>query len=155
MPATQERNKAAMRRMLEAFNTGDGSVVKELLHPDIIGKSRRPIPGPPILDQPAFKKVQAEMQRERTAFPDQKYEEVSMVAEGDRVVLHWQMTGTHKGEFLGKAGTGKKVKTFGTEFVRFKAGKMIEHDDTPFHILDLLWQLGMLTPDVLAGREFR
>ena len=155
MPDKLEENKAIMRRMLEAFNTGDTSVVKELLGSKIKDRSQALGLEPTIRNSPVVRRVQTEIMREKQAFPDQKFTEVSLVAEGDRVVLHWQMTGTHRGDFIGHAGTGKKVKTFGTEFVRISRGKIVEHDDDPFHILDLLWQLDLLTPEVLRQKEFR
>jgi predicted ester cyclase len=31
------------------------------------------------------------------AFPDQRYKILELVAEGDRLVVRWRMTGTHRG----------------------------------------------------------
>jgi predicted ester cyclase len=149
-----EKNKAIVRRMLDAFNTGKTDVVHELFHPNLKDRSRALGLEPAIRNAPIVKRVQTEIMREKETFPDRHFKEILMVAEGDMVVLRWEMTGTHKGKFVGKPPTGKPVKTTGVEFVRIKDGKIFEHDDEPFHILDLLWQLDMLTPEVLKQQEF-
>ncbi|HEX6903896.1 MAG TPA: ester cyclase [Thermoanaerobaculia bacterium] len=152
-PKTLEANKAVVRRMLDAFNTGNSDVVRELLHPDIKDRSLALGLEQELRRGPVMKRVQTEIMREKEAFPDKKFKEVLMVAEGDMVVLRWSMTGTHKGPAFGKKATGKKVITAGTEFVRIKDGKIIEHDDDPFHVLDLLWQLDLLDREILEGDE--
>jgi predicted ester cyclase len=43
------------------------------------------------------------------AFPDLHHEIVDMIAEGDKVAVRLNVTGTHKGEFQGVAPTGKKL----------------------------------------------
>jgi predicted ester cyclase len=142
---TIERNKAIVRRMLEAFNTGNTAIVKELLDPNIkdhgspVGFERDLQKAHPI------KRVQTEILREEDAFPDRKFKEEALIAEGDTVILRWSMTGTNKGKILGRPPTGKKVTTRGTEFVRIKNGKIVEHrGDDDAHVLHVLMQLDML-----------
>jgi predicted ester cyclase len=149
------KNKAIVRRMLKAFNDGDTEVVGELLHPDIQDQS--PMLGlePELRRAPAVKRVKTEIMREKEAFPDRKFKEEMLIAEGDTVTLRWSMTGTHRGTLLGKKGTGKKVKTFGTEFIRIKDGKIIEHNDDAGHVLDVLRQLDMLDAEVLKKEELK
>jgi predicted ester cyclase len=149
-----ERNKAIVRKMLDAFNTGDSKVVQDLLHPNIKDHSRMLGLEPTIRNAPVVRRVQTEIMREKEAFPDKRFKEELIVAEGDTVVLRWSMTGTHKGNFVGKAGTGKPVAISGTEFVKIQDGKIVEHDDDPLHVIELLSQLDMLTPDVLQKPEF-
>jgi predicted ester cyclase len=43
----------------------------------------------------------------RSAFPDFRMEVVGLVAEGDTVVGHFKCSGTHQGEWLGVAATGR------------------------------------------------
>lgn len=45
-----------------------------------------------------------------TAFPDLKVTVHAQVAEGDLVVTRWSATGTHLGDFMGHAPTGKPVQ---------------------------------------------
>jgi predicted ester cyclase len=151
---TLEQNKAIMRRMLEAFRTGDTRVVKELIAPQARDQSLMLGLEPEIRKEPVAQRVQTEIRREREAFPDQEWKEELLVAEGDTVVLHWSMTGTNTGPFLGREATGKKVRISGTEFVRIKNGKIVEHDDDPYHMLELLRQLDLLDAEVLRSPEF-
>jgi predicted ester cyclase len=46
----------------------------------------------------------------RSAFPDFEMEIVELIAEGDRVVAHFRCSGTHRGEWLGVAGTGRRFE---------------------------------------------
>jgi len=49
-----------------------------------------------------------------------------MIAEGDKVVYRWPATGTHQGEFLGVAATGKPIKITGVTIFRIENGKIAE-----------------------------
>jgi len=46
----------------------------------------------------------------RSAFPDFRMEIVELVAEGDTVVGHFKCSGTHLGEWLGVAPTGRRFE---------------------------------------------
>ncbi|MCP3819932.1 ester cyclase [Streptomyces sp. A3M-1-3] len=48
------------------------------------------------------------------------------VSEGDDVVTLWTWTGTHKGDFMGIAPTGKQCRMTGTTIFRFRDGKIKE-----------------------------
>jgi hypothetical protein len=50
----------------------------------------------------------------RSAFPDLRITFDEQVAEGDRVVTRWTCRGTHKGELMGVAPTGKQVTVTGS-----------------------------------------
>ena len=54
-----------------------------------------------------FKEVVAEF---RTAFPDLRVIHEDQIAEGDKVANRWVDRGTHGGEFMGVAPTGKQVE---------------------------------------------
>lgn len=46
----------------------------------------------------------------RGAFPDFEMEIVELIAEGDTVVAHFRCSGTHRGEWLGVAATGRRFE---------------------------------------------
>jgi predicted ester cyclase len=46
----------------------------------------------------------------RSAFPDFEMEIVELIAESDKVVAHFKCSGTHRGEWLGVAGTGRRFE---------------------------------------------
>jgi steroid delta-isomerase-like uncharacterized protein len=145
---TLEKNKAIMRRMLDAFNTGDTNVVTELLHP-LINDRSRPIGFESELHskRSTSRRVRTKIMRKEDAFPDRLFVEESLVAEGDIVILRWSMTGTHLGPFFGRPATGKQIRTQGTEFVRIRDGKLVEHDSDGSWVFDVLWQLDLLDKD--------
>jgi predicted ester cyclase len=46
----------------------------------------------------------------RSAFPDFEMEIVELIAESDKVVAHFKCSGTHRGEWLGVPGTGRRFE---------------------------------------------
>jgi predicted ester cyclase len=60
------------------------------------------------------------------AFPDIVFTPEDMVAEGDRVVVRFSIVGTHKGEFMGVAPTGKRVRWSGINIGRVVNGQIVE-----------------------------
>ena len=79
----------------------------------------------------------------RIAFPDVHFTIDDLIAEGERVVIRWTVTGTHKGELQGIAPTGKHVTVTGMVMSRFVKGK-VEEDWINFDALGLLQQLGVV-----------
>jgi predicted ester cyclase len=75
---------------------------------------------------------------------------VDLITEGDTVVGHFKCSGTHGGEWLGVAPTGRRIKRVDEVYVfRVKDGKLssamgVEDNLTRMH------QLG-LRPSVIAG----
>ncbi|MBK6712738.1 MAG: ester cyclase [Chloroflexi bacterium] len=66
-----------------------------------------------------------------------------MVAEGDKVVVRFTVTGTHQGFFAGIPATGKQVAMQGIIIHRLHNGKIIE-DWVVRDTLGLMQQLGMI-----------
>jgi predicted ester cyclase len=78
------------------------------------------------------------------AFPDMRLDVLSMVAEGGAVAVHLRVAGTHEGEFLGAAPTGKGVEFTSMTFFRFgPQGKVVERW-TRIDEVALLTQLGLM-----------
>lgn len=61
-----------------------------------------------------------------SAFPDLTRNVEDMVAEGDRVAVIVNVTGTHKGELRGVQPTGKKVSFTSMEILTINDGKIVE-----------------------------
>ncbi|MET7859518.1 ester cyclase [Streptomyces sp. NPDC005318] len=69
--------------------------------------------------------------RWRAAF-DFTFDLDRQICEGDDVVTLWTWTGTHKGDFMGIAPTGRQCTMTGTTIFRFKDGRIQEgwwHED--------------------------
>ncbi len=77
-----------------------------------------------------------------TAFPDVCYTIQEMIAEGDKVVTTWNVTGTHMGEWLGIKPAGKTLSSSGVSISRISDGKIAEE----FAQFDALGQLQQLSP---------
>jgi predicted ester cyclase len=104
-----EQNKAMVRRLVEAINAGAEEVaVEELFAPRA---ARR------------VKRLFAEFRR---AFPDWHEVIVQLVAEGDAVAGRFRCSGTHRGEFLGEAPTGKRMDVEEVFFLRAEDGKFVD-----------------------------
>jgi len=76
------------------------------------------------------------------AFPDVKFTIEDTVAGGDKIAWRWTMRGTHKGDLMGIAPTGKTVTITGIVVSRYSGGKVIE-DWESFDEVGMLRQLGV------------
>jgi steroid delta-isomerase-like uncharacterized protein len=70
--------------------------------------------------------IRASVERHRTAFPDWTETVEQVIAEGDWVVTLFRSTGTHRGMFLGRQGTGNKVEILETCVFRMVDGQIAE-----------------------------
>jgi predicted ester cyclase len=88
-----EENKNLVRRLVEeVVNARDLDVLEEVAEGEIAAAARRWI-GP-------F----------RESFPDFRMTIVNLVAEGDKVAAHFKCSGTHEGEWQGRAPTGRRFE---------------------------------------------
>jgi steroid delta-isomerase-like uncharacterized protein len=140
-----EENKAAVRRWFQAFNDRDSPAEEAARSADFAAH----VPGAPApLDGAGWKSFLAAF---LTGFPDGRLVLEDMVAEGDRVAARWTFRGTHAGEFLGIAPTGRPVSMAAIEVNRVADGQVAEH----WVVLDqlgLLHQLGALPAPGEGGR---
>ena len=133
-----EENKAKVRRLLEGFFSPEaGSIVDDVVSPDLVDHSPMPDQRPGV---EGLKEIIVVM---RNAFPDGKITVDDLIAEGDRVVARWTLRGTHRGEFMGIAATGKQVSMSGIEIDRFAGDKAVEHWEQA-DIMSLMQQLGAI-----------
>lgn len=75
------------------------------------------------------------------AFPDLQFDLQDMIAEDDRVMVRFTLTGTHDGKGMGIEPTGEQVTISGIVVYRFDDGKIVErwHETNN---LGLLEQIG-------------
>ena len=79
--------------------------------------------------------------RVTTAFPDLRFAIEDIVSEEDKLVVCWTISGTHKGEFMGIAPTGKKISVEGITINHIGYGKILD-SNISWDALGLLRQLG-------------
>ncbi len=103
-----EENKAMVRRMVDGINAGEiEATVDGLFAPRAARRVKR-----------LFGEFHA-------AFPDWREEIVELVAEGDTVAGRFRCSGTHLGEFLGEAPTGRRMGVEEVFFLRVEDGKFV------------------------------
>jgi len=119
MPAD---NKSIVRRLYEqVWNRRKPELFDEIIASShAIHNSN--IPGVTI--GPAAYK--AEFSRFVSAFPDLHFTLEDLIADEDKVVVYWNMTGTHKGEFLGFPATNKQISSDGCTLHYLSDGKIMD-----------------------------
>ncbi len=137
-------NKALVRRVIEeAVNQGNLVVVDQLAASNYV--YHEPTAGE-VKGPEGLKKL---ITMYRHAFPDLRMTIDDQIAEGDRVVTRWRARGTHKGELMGVAPSGKPITVTGILITRFANGKFVEEWEN-YDALGMLRQLGAV-PE-LAGK---
>jgi steroid delta-isomerase-like uncharacterized protein len=132
-----EENKTVMRRILtEIVNQGNLALAEELVAPDYVYRA----PGSPEYHGPNG--MRDLVSSYRSAFPDLQLEIQEMIAEGDKVVTHYTLRGTHQGNLEGIPPTGKQMVTPAIIISTFRDGKLIEEYEV-IDTLDMLTQLGV------------
>ena len=131
-------NKAISSRVNEEiFSEGNLAVADEVLAASYVDHNAPP--GFP----PGVEGFKGQFTMYRTAFPDLRIVVDDMIAEDDKVVTRWTASGTHQGELMGMAPTGKEVTVQGIAIDRIVDGKIVEHWDV-FDQLGMMQQLGMI-----------
>jgi serine phosphatase RsbU (regulator of sigma subunit) len=123
---TEEQNKATFRRYLEeAWNQSNLEVVDEIFDRYISHQ-----PDGSVLER-GPEDVKRFVGEFRSAFPDLHLSSEEQIAEGDKVVSHGTIRGTHQGEFRGMAPTGEETEIKGMAIFRFSSeGKVVESWDS-------------------------
>ena len=145
--AKLEENKAIARRDFEElWNKGNLDIVDEICAADGV------VHMPGSLEIHGLEEYKQFVTMYRNAFPDIHYTIEDGIAQGDKVVLRWTVTGTHKGDLMGVSPTGKQCKGTGITINRFSGGK-IQESWNNFDAFGMLQQLGVVPPIGEAGKE--
>jgi predicted ester cyclase len=111
-----EENKAIILSLYEADNKKDLSILDKVMSPDFYDPSFN------LRGVEEYKQFELAFFK---GFPDWIENVEDIIAEGDKVWVRFTATGTHKGEWLGLAPTGKKVTTKAVQMWRLVNGKVI------------------------------
>lgn len=134
---TREENVAAQEKFAEGVNSGNFDVFDEVVDPDVVDHDPAPDQGP---GPEGFKQL---FQTMRTAFPDLEVTPEHMIATDDDVALAYTINGTHEGEFLGVAPTGRRITARGVQIGRFRDARLVERWGSSDQ-LSILQQLGAM-----------
>ena len=78
----------------------------------------------------------------RGSFPDQRFEIVQLLVDGNDVAVRWRGTGTQHGRFGPVPATGRAVDYQGASFMRFADGKVVANWSVN-ELFTVLQQLGV------------
>ena len=130
-----EKNKTIQRRFQDIWNKGDFSIIEEIWDKDFVNHN---------VKAKGFESIRQFVTVYHNAFPDVEFKIDDQIAEGDKVVMHYTITGTHKGDFQGIAPTGKSIKITGIAIHRIANGKIVEIWAN-WDALGLMQQLGAIS----------
>ncbi len=131
-----ENNKELARQFFEQiWNQGDESAIDRFISENAAG------------NDPKFgvgrESFRLQWRKWRQAFPDIHFAVEEIIAEGNTVVTRWRLTGTHLGEYLGKATTGNKVDVDGVSIDRIENGVVVSGFDA-WDSLGFREQIGLI-----------
>ena len=135
-----QNNSAMVRRFIEeTINQGQIDSAVKFAWEDVV--EQVPFPG----QGPGLEGLKDVLRGMRAGFPDLYFSVEEQIAEGDKVVTRFEWTGTHQGEFLGVAATGRSVKVWGVVIDRLQSGR-IKDTRIIMDTLGLMMQLGVFPP---------
>ncbi len=135
-----EENKRFMRRFVkEVINQKNLAALDELVADEFL--EHLPFPG----QGPGRAGLKDAISAFVSAFPDLHWTIDEQIAEGEKVVSRFTMTGTHRGEFLGIPATDRPIKVWGVFIDVVRDGRFAE-SRIIMDSLSLMQQLGAFAP---------
>ena len=128
-----EENKSLVRRWIDVYNTHNLDAFDAFIAPDYFDHTNN-------VDREGLRQL---FTMGFTGFHDWHETIEDIIAEGYKVWIRLSYTGTHTGEFMGVAPTGKKVTMTGVDIYRVENGKLVEYRQV-LDQLDFLKKLGII-----------
>lgn len=131
-------NLEVMDKFIRFINTGDTALGEEIISPDVVfyaPTSPNPMHG--------FQSYTAVLDMMRGAMPDVSWKAEEFIADENKVVVRFTMTGTQTNPFMGMPASGKKVCVTAMNIYEFKNGKIIREHGLP-DLFSMLVQLGVI-----------
>ena len=117
---SKEQNLDVTKQLGEAVSTGNLQALNDIFAANVVDHD----PAPGQAEGPkGFIEFFTTM---RTAFPDLKVTVDHVVQDENNLAMAYKIHGTHKGDFLGIAPTGKVITARGMQIARYENGKIIE-----------------------------
>ncbi|WP_163831831.1 ester cyclase [Spartinivicinus ruber] len=121
MTSTEEQNKKLTKEFYAEVDNKNYDVIDRLFIDNYV--EHEVVPGVP----PTKEGMKLFFANTGKVFPDRKHNIKFMMADGDKVAVYLNVTGTHKGEIIGKPGSGKTFSISAVDILHFKDGKLVEH----------------------------
>ena len=135
-------NNSEEKQLLVAFetmiNTADEALAEKLIAPDAIFYA--PTQPEPLVGPKGYLAIVHMM---RSAFSDVSWHMEDCVTEPGKIAVCWTCTGTHDGDFMGQAATGKKFKVRCMNFYQIKNSQFVSDTGCP-DIFGILMQTGLM-----------
>lgn len=144
--ATPDENKERARQYLEALEEhSDGHIddLEAFVSEDVI--NHNPVSGDDATPGEArgIEAFRPHAESITNAFPNLEFDIQDQIAEDDRVMTRFVLSGTHDGPFMGIEPTGEEVTLSGIVVYRFDDGKIVERWGEA-NTMALLQQIGKL-----------
>jgi steroid delta-isomerase-like uncharacterized protein len=134
-------NKAIVRRLYEeVWNKRKLDVIKEIISPSHALQAPN-ISGSSIGPEAYKRNVLLFL----ASYPDLHWTIEDTIAEKDKVVACWTISGTHKGDYMGIPATDKKVSVDGMTIHHIAGGKIMDSYSN-WDALGMMQQLGVVPP---------
>ena len=145
--AEVEHMKQTAQRFLEMWFSGKTEGIEEIVGEKFV--SNIPMPG---VSSTGIQLLKDMIAKSSTAFTDNKTEEMHMITEGDRVVMHYRWKGVNTGSMgEGMPATNKPIDVHTVDVLRFENGKVVEHWGY-MEEFKMMEQLGMMGGEVGEGK---
>lgn len=132
-------NLEVMDKFIRFINTGDTELGESVISPDVIFYA--PTSSEPMHGFGGYTEVLNMM---RGAMPDVRWTPEETIAEGNKVMIRFAMTGTNCNPFMGMPPTGQKVNVTAINIYEFENGKIIREHGLP-DLFTMLVQLGVVS----------
>lgn len=118
-----QRNEVALKRAVDAWNSGDVDSYMELYAENIKLHAG-------TYDFPHQKAVEGMYKSMHAATSDLRLHIHETFGDGERLAVRYTVTGTHTGELMGIPPTGREFSITGITIMHFEDGRVIERWDT-------------------------
>lgn len=132
---------ARAAEVIAAWNRGDADGLADAVAEDVIWRDV-------ALSMPMHGReaIRTTARAYLSAFPDMRVDETSSTVAGPRLVQELTITGTHRGELMGLAPTGRWTESYAAVVLTFDEDGMVIEGATYWNALAMLCQLGLAPP---------
>ena len=134
-----ERNIELMKKFETMINTADEKLAEELVAHN--APFYTPASPEPLYGGAGYLSVVHWM---RKGFSDVQWHIKDMVADENKVAVHWELTGTHDGEFMNNAPTGKKISVSVMNFYYFNNEGKVTNDIAAEGMIGIFRGIGVI-----------
>ncbi|HUP12965.1 MAG TPA: ester cyclase [Niastella sp.] len=136
----EERNKQIIEASMKGVENGNVDEIFKDAAPDMVDY------GDGSMKPMKVDSVKAFLKSYMAAIPDYKGSDLTMVADGDNVMVYGTWTGTWKNDMMGAKATGKSFKVNDVDFFKLNDdGKITEHRSV-MPMSEISRQIGMKMP---------